>query len=466
LPTWHGVRSIVHAMKKLATPLALPRAFLVVIRPFQRFFRAASAGGIVLVITTALALAWANSSWSELHARIFETPIVFRVGAHETAWSLHRLLDDGAMTLFFLVVGMEIKRELVVGELRTLGQAALPAVAALGGMLLPGFIYAALNHGGPARVGWGVPVATDIAFSLGCLALVRTRVPTSIVVFLAALAIFDDLGAIVVIAIFYGHGVALAPLAVSLLVVLVLVAMNVFGVRNPFAYFAVGFVLWLAILRTGVHATIAGVALGLCVPARPAIDPRGSLERLESEIDDLRRHLAAEDDDGAIATLQAIERQVEHAQTPLTRLVHGLQGFVSFVIVPLFALANAAIDLRHASASRLFGPVSLGVALGLFVGKQAGIFLFTTAAMKLGIAPKPRGATYRQLYGVAILAGIGFTMSLFISGLAFGGAVHAEEAKIGILFGSFASAIGGLAFLRASPPAEGARAEELVSAAS
>lgn len=438
-------------MKKLATPLPIPRALLVVILPFQRFFRTTAAGGIVLLAATALALAWANSRFAPLHARLFESVLAVRAFGHESSFTLHRCIDDGAMTAFFLVVGIEIKRELVVGELRTVRRAALPAIAALGGMLVPAAIYAAFNHAGPARAGIGIPVATDIAFSLGCLALVRTRVPASLVVFLAALAIFDDLGAILVIALFYGHGVAAAPLLVALAIVGLLIAMNLYGVRSPFAYAVVGFVLWVAVLRSGVHATLAGVVLGLCVPARPTLNPRRSLERLEVEIDGLRRGLATDDDDASLASLAAIEREVERVQTPATRLSHGLEGLVSFVIVPLFALANAAVPLRDASAAALVGPVSLGVSLGLFLGKQLGIASFVALAVRLGVATAPSGATARQLYGVAVLAGIGFTMSLFIANLAFVDGPHAAAAKVGILLGSFVSAIVGLALLRSGP---------------
>ncbi len=433
-------------MKKLATPLPIPRALLVVILPFQRFFRTASASGLALLAATALALAWANSRFFALHEQLFGSVVSFDLFGHTGAWTLHRWIDDGAMTALFLVVGIEIKRELTVGELRTLGRALLPAVGALGGMLVPAAIYAALNRHG-ARAGMGVPVATDIAFSLGCLALVRSKVPTSLVVFLAALAIFDDLGAIVVIGVFYGHGVASGALLVAIAIVALLVLMNLFGVWSPLAYALVGVALWIAVLRAGVHPTLAGAVLGMCVPARPTIDPRRSLERLEVEIDALRRGLQQDDDDASLASLAAIEREVERVQTPAARLSHGLEWLVSFVIVPLFALANAALPLTNVPLGLVFGPVSLGVALGLFVGKQAGVFVFTTMSIRLGLAPLPTGATPRQLHGVAVLAGIGFTMSLFIAKLAFDTNTDAAAAKLGILLGSLVSAVVGLALL-------------------
>ncbi|MGZ3421130.1 MAG: Na+/H+ antiporter NhaA [Polyangiales bacterium] len=432
----------------------LPRALLVVIRPFQAFLATSSASGIVLLAATIAAMLWANSRFEDLHHRIFHGHAAISAYGRTLDWPLHAWINDAAMAIFFFLVGMEIKRELVVGELRTFRRALLPGIAALGGMIVPAAIYMLLNRGGPGERGWGIPMATDIAFALGCLAVLRGRVAPSLSVFLTALAIFDDLGAIVVIAIFYGHGVQLGWLAVAGLVSLLLVALNRIGVRTPLPYAVVGVVLWYVVLRSGIHATIAGVIAGLAIPARAEHHPRETVEELEGELARLKTaYCELGDDDEGNAALRAIEAHLERMQPPLNRLTHVLHAPVAFGIVPLFALANAGISFAHMGKSDLLSPVAVGVALGLLLGKPIGVFLFTFAAVKLRLGPMPEGATYRQVLGIAILAGIGFTMSLFISGLAFADAPRlGEAAKIGILAGSAASAIIGMALLRFGKP--------------
>jgi NhaA family Na+:H+ antiporter len=428
-------------------PPALRRALLVVVGPFQAFFRTESSSGILLLLATIAALSWANSRFAPLYRAIFDDRLTvsFSFGSH--GLSLRQGINDGLMTIFFFVVGMEIKRELAVGELRSFGRAMLPAIAALGGMLAPALIYFTLNAHGQGARGWAIPMATDIAFAVGCIALVRQRVASSLAVFLVALAIFDDLGAILVIAVFYGHGVHLLPALATLGIVASLVAMNRFGVRNPFVYLAVGVLLWIAMLRTGVHATLAGVLLGLCIPARSEGQPEELLSELEREIEGVRHESKNAENEAGV--LQAIERRVEEAQSPLDRLVHGLHAPVSFCVVPLFALANSGIDLRRVETKDLLSPVALGVALGLFFGKQLGVFVFTVLAVKLRFSPPLASATAGATYGVSVLAGIGFTMSLFISQLAFPlGSPLLESAKIGILTGSTLSALVGLLALR------------------
>jgi NhaA family Na+:H+ antiporter len=326
------------------------------------------------------------------------------------AVTVHAAIDDGLMTVFFLVVGLEIKRELVSGELRTLGRAVLPALAALGGMLAPAAVFLAVAHGGPAARGWAIPMATDIAFAIGVLALLGDRVPASLRVFITALAIFDDVGGILVIAIFYGHGVHPSWLlgASALLVALALLARA--GLRAPAAFLAGVPVLWLLMEEGGIHPTLAGVLLAMTVPA----DERG----------------------GRASPLEALE--------------HALHPFATYAVMPAFALVNSGVTLGGGGAGRLLGVVFAASALGLFLGKQLGIFGFTWAAVKLGISPAPEGARPAQLYGVAVLGGIGFTVALFIANLAFAADANLlDQARLGILVGSLVSGLAGMAVLRA-----------------
>jgi NhaA family Na+:H+ antiporter len=314
------------------------------------------------------------------------------------------------MAVFFFTVGLEIKRELKEGELSSPARALLPAVAALGGMIVPSGIYAALNWSDPTTLnGWAIPAATDIAFALGVLALLGRRVPLSLKVFLLALAVLDDLGAVVIIAVFYTANLSLMALAVSLVGLAVLIALNLRGVAKVAPYALIGIVVWAALLKSGVHATLAGVAVAFTVPMRDKADP---------------------------------------ARSPLGDLLHGLHPSVAYAILPLFAFANAGVSLGGLTLASLAEPVPLGIALGLFVGKQIGVFGFTFAAVKTGLCPKPEGARWIEIYGVGILCGIGFTMSLFIGGLAFEDGAHGAGIRLGVLGGSILSAIVGYALLR------------------
>ncbi|MFN7133304.1 MAG: Na+/H+ antiporter NhaA [Myxococcales bacterium] len=430
-------------------PLAVPAPLLRVMRPFQAFLANQSASGVLLLASTVVALVWANSRFAESYHHLLETPITVRFGELGSTWPLHHWINDGLMAVFFFLVGMEIKQELVLGELRSFGRALLPLIAAAGGMAAPAALFLAFNAGDTSARGWGIPTATDIAFALGCLAVLRGKVPASLAVFLTALAIFDDLGAILVIALFYGAGLNVAALLGAAGIVGVLVVMNLYGVRRPLPYALVGIVLWLLVLLSGIHATIAGVILGLCIPARPPREP----EELLSELDDAVTALRSDDVKDGAETLGAIERYLEQVQAPLPRIVHALHKPVGFLIIPIFALANAGISLQALSPSDVFSPVTLGVMLGLFLGKQLGIFAATYAAVKLGLSPMPAGASWRQLYGVAMLGGIGFTMSLFISALAFpADAALNNASKLGILAGSLLSAGAGMAFLALGKP--------------
>lgn len=422
--------------------------------PFQRFFATSAAGGIVLLTATAVALIWANSSWADSYHHLWETPFTIGSAGFGLTLPLHAWVNDGLMAVFFLLVGLEIKRETLVGELSSRRTAALPVAAALGGMIVPALLYALVNRGGPGAAGWGVPMATDIAFALGILAILGERVPTGLRVFLAALAIADDLGAVLVIAIFYTSAISWPALASAGLVVLALFALNRAGVRRPLTYALLGVALWVLMLKSGVHATVAGVLLALTVPARTRISEEQFIAAAEASLADFR---AADlpgttvlTNQGHQEALTRIERAADAAQAPLQRMEQALHGVVAFVIMPVFALANAGVSLGGVSAT-LRSPIALGVALGLILGKPLGITLASLAAVRVGAADLPTGVTFRHLHGTAWLGGIGFTMSLFIAGLAFGDAANLDTAKIGILGASVLAGATGYVILWRTP---------------
>lgn len=424
--------------------------FSAVVRPIQAFFRLEAASGILLLACAVCALAWVNLGGAESYSRLLRYPLRFGAGDVLVRITVHDLVNDGLMTLFFLVVGMEIKRELTLGELRAPGQAALPAIAAAGGMLLPALIFLAFNRGGPGRAGWGIPTATDIAFCIGVLRLVRARVPHGLIVFVTALAIFDDIGGILIIAFFYGQTLSAAWLAAALAVTGGIALMARARVRNAGAYGAVGALLWYALHAGGIHPTVAGVVLGLAIPASPRRRPRETLQDLASHTAALLRRPSDEELD--CEAIQGIDERLEDLEAPLTRFVHMLHPWVAFVIVPLFALANSGVDLRGLERSQLTGPVAVGTAVALLGGKLLGIFAFTAAAVKARIAPMPGRGSWAKLAGVSIVAGIGFTVALFITRLAYPG--HPEmmhEAKLGILAGSLLAGIAGAIVLRLTP---------------
>ncbi len=431
----------------------VPALFKVALAPVQAFFRLEASSGILLALCAVAALAWANSPWGATYAAVFDAPLRLEVAGHGGPFTFRELINDGLMTLFFFLAGMEIKRELAAGELRTLSRAVLPLIAALGGMVVPAGLYFFFTRGTPAEGGWAIPMATDIAFAIGCLTLVKARVSQGLVVFLTALAIFDDIGGILVIALFYGTGVHVEWLAVAAGLVAALWGLNRFYVRSGLAYAAVGAALWYAMHHGGIHATLSGVVLGLAIPALPTRPGREVLEELAEYI---RGLVSQPDDEGARgAQLLHIEEALEDIEPPLNRFVHLWHGYVAYGIVPLFALANSGVDVSAMSRSDLLKPLPLGIIVGLFVGKQLGIFLFTWAAVKAGVSPLPTGGSVAQLHGVAVVAGIGFTVALFVAGLAF---AHQPallaEAKLGILTGSLLSAVVGYVLLRyvARPP--------------
>jgi NhaA family Na+:H+ antiporter len=423
-----------------------------VMYPVLRLLRTAPAAGLVLLGCAVVALVWANSPWAHGYHAVWETPVTLRVGASAATLTLHAIVNDGLMAVFFFLVGLEIKREVLVGELARLRQAALPVAAALGGMVVPALLFLLFNAGEPTARGWGIPMATDIAFALGVLALVGSRVPSSLRVFLSALAIADDLGAVLVIALFYTAGVSWGALGAAGALLLLSLAANAAGVRSWVIYALIGVALWVAVLLSGVHATVAGVLLAMTIPSRTRIDEdallagaRAALEDFDRACDPATTVLSNRAHQDALYRLEVLSEQ---ALPPLARLEHGLHGIVTFGIMPLFALANAGVSLSGAG-SVLDSPVAHGVLLGLVVGKPVGIALASWLAVRVGAAALPAGVTWRSLTGVAVLGGIGFTMSLFIAGLAFGSAPEQlTAAKLGTLTASLIAGVLGWSLLR------------------
>jgi NhaA family Na+:H+ antiporter len=379
--------------------------------PFQRFADSEAAGGIVLLVCTAIALAWANSPWRDGYDSLLRHALPVGGSHVMLELSVHEWINDGLMAFFFFLVGLEIKREMLIGELASVRRAALPIAGAIGGMVVPAVLYVLLNGAGSGARGWGIPMATDIAFALGVVALLGPRVPLALKVFLAAVAIVDDIGAVLVIAIFYTATIWWASLAVAASVLVALVLINRAGVRHAAPYLMLGVVLWLAVLMSGIHATIAGVLVAMTIPANARDETESSL---------------------------------------LERLEHALHAPVAFVIVPLFALANAGVRIGGASSSRVSLAVLTGVAIGLVIGKPLGITMASWLAVRSRIASLPDGVSWRLLQGVSWLGGIGFTMSLFVGALAFTDAALLDSAKLGVLLASCAAAFMGCLMLRGS----------------
>lgn len=433
-----------------------PRPVDKLIRPFRRFTQIDGASGIILLIMTAIALVWANSPWAEGYAHFWHTEITLRIGSFSLTHSLVHWIDDGLMALFFFYVGLEIKREILVGELASLKKAALPLMAALGGMIFPALIYVLFNGvNSPSSRGWGIPMATDIAFALGILALLGKRVPASLVVFLAALAIADDIGAVLVIAIFYTSQLSFLYLAVGIGAFLLAVIANVMGARNPITYGIIGIVAWLAFLKSGVHATIAGVLIAMAVPTKQRIDLRRFISYGEYLLNRLK---GAKDIEGSpfstqeqLGLIQTMEDSCEHVMTPLQRYEHGLDNWVAYFIMPVFALANAGVVIGGNLVEDFTSPIGLGIIAGLVLGKQIGVTFLSWLSVRLGIAALPSGVTWRHIYGASWLAGIGFTMSLFVSNLAFAESEYGTMSKIGILSASIIAGTVGYIILRRTP---------------
>jgi Na+:H+ antiporter, NhaA family len=413
----------------------------------ERFVHSETSGSVLLFAATVVALVWANSPWSSSYFAIWKLPLNL---GHRPLFSmdLHHWIDDGLMVLFFLVVGLEIKREIVKGELSSFKQAALPIMAALGGMILPALIYFVLNRTGIGAAGWGIPMATDIGFALGVLALLGKRIPSSLRVFMLALAIVDDVGAILVIAFFYTPSISLLALAVAavLLVVLVVVAIR----QAPLSvYVVVGFFFWAAVLSSGVHATIAGVILGLIAPIKPKFRSEDLAESAEALLRNFRSQILSKEKTLAEATLTELDQLLRGTDSIAERLERIVHPWVCFLVLPLFALASAGVALSTDQLKVAFSsPIALGILLGLLVGKFAGITAFSYLAVRSKIAEMAGGLTWAGIAGVGILAGLGFTVALFISGLSFEDEAIVATAKVAVLAASLAAGAIGYFVLR------------------
>ncbi len=426
------------------------------LRPFQRFARLGTAGGILLFAASIIAVAVANSPWAPAYERFWHIAARIQIADLVLGRDLHFFINDGLMGIFFFVVGLEIKREMLAGELTSLRQAALPIAGAIGGALIPAAIFWFLNRGGDGAAGWGIPMATDIAFVIGFLALLGSRVPTGLKVFVTALAIVDDILAVLVIAVFYTGQVEWEGLAVAAFLLLLLFAANLAGIRHPVPYGIVGFALWIAVLYSGIHATIAGVLAAMAIPARTELDAGAFLANCRRIIRHFERSADPKADlmvdiEQQIA-INALEDSCEKAQPPLYRLETALHPWVSFVIMPLFAFANAGVHLEGESSGALSSTVAQGILFGLLFGKPLGIFLACRLAVRFGLAALPVEVSWRQVHGAGWLAGIGFTMSLFVAALAFPDGVYLTQAKTGVLAGSLISAAVGVFILTRTPP--------------
>jgi Na+:H+ antiporter, NhaA family len=425
-----------------STPLEL------ITSPFLRFSRMEAAGGIVLLASTILALVWSNSPWQHSYEQFFETDISVGFGNFLLTENRHEWINDGLMSLFFFLVGLEIKREMLVGELSSLRKAAFPFMAAIGGMVVPAAIYVAVVHRPEFQSGWAIPLSTDIAFTLGLLTFFGSRIPVTLRVFVTALAIVDDIFAVAVIAIFYSGEIHYVSLAIGVACVLLSMVMNLLGVRRPAVYAAIGIVVWWAVLKSGVHATVAGILLAFTIPARTFLEKSEFLKQGRWLLD--RLEVAPPNSFEEHSVIHTLELNVQMVESPLHRIEHELQPWISFLVIPLFALANAGVDLTHNILKAVKHPVSFGILFGLFVGKPIGILLFSFVAAKTRLGVVPDGVSWRQIFGAAWLCGIGFTMSLFIAGLAFDDEALLSVSKIAVLAASLVSGICGCLVLASS----------------
>ncbi|WP_444935278.1 Na+/H+ antiporter NhaA [Microbulbifer sp. JMSA004] len=438
----------------------LEGAFGRLVTPFEEFIHRQSSSGILLMLSALAALVIANSPLQEAYKHLLHMPISLSAGNWEFSLSLHHWINDGLMAIFFFLVGLELKREFMVGELSDLRQAVLPVMAAIGGMVVPALIYASFNADSGAERGWGIPMATDIAFAVGCIALLGNRVPRAVVTFLVALAIVDDLGAILVIAIWYTEQVNITALIAAGCLVVIMWLLKAAGVRSSPAYVFVGVLLWYEFYLAGVHATIAGVITAMALPAKPKYDPVAFSTFVKDIIRSFDRCFRPGDkiiaNDALRARVMALGNGVNLAQSPLQRMETRLHTPVGFVIIPIFALANAGIPFSSfTSSSAVINPVTLGVISGLVVGKLVGIVGATWIGWKLGWGKLPKSANFQHIVGVALLGGIGFTMSIFIAELAFSSEYELLiQAKAGILLASVIAGVAGFLVLRKAPVAD------------
>lgn len=426
----------------------------ILIRPINKFIRNESSAGIILFVSALIAMIWANSAWKESYHHFWEIPLGISLGSFEVNKTLHHWINDGLMAVFFFVIGLELKREIVGGELSNPKNAVLPIVAGLGGMIVPALIFVTLNKDQAAAAGWGIPMATDIAFALGIMSLLGNRVPIALKVFLTALAIADDLGAVLVIAFFYTSQIDFLSLITGIGFLGLLVIANVMGVRKTLIYGLLGIGgLWMAFLLSGVHATIAGVLAALAIPASVKVDE----EEFNADMEELlQKFRSADPNNNPLLTadqlhiLEAMKTTCAAAETPLQKLEHSMHGLVAYVVMPVFALANAGIELGDNLLQELFTPLTIAVVIGLVAGKFIGIMLSSGLLIKAGLAELPQHTSWKQMTGVAFLAGIGFTMSLFITELAYNDTQMITKAKLGVLIASLISGVIGYFILRSA----------------
>lgn len=429
------------------------RAFDKLLTPIEEFIHRQTTSGILLMLCAVVALFIANSSFAHHYHDFFKLYFTIGLEDFQLSKSLHHWINDGLMAIFFLVVGLELKRELLVGELANVKQALLPIIAAVGGMIAPALIYLSINPSGHTVDGWGIPMATDIAFALGALALLGNRIPQNLLMFLVALAIVDDLGAVIVIALFYTESLNLGALLLAGVSCLLLVGLNLSGVRRLSPYLLIGLVLWIAMLKSGVHATLAGVMLAFTIPMKPKYDPKRFLSQIQEGVEKIKAAYKQNENiivnDQLRSRVEALGSGVNLVQAPAQILEHKLHLPSAYLVIPIFALANAGVPIDFANIGDvLTHSVAMGIGLGLVLGKLIGIAGFTWVAVKLGISELPKGLNMNHIIGVSFMGGIGFTMSIFIAELGF--AHHPEDllmAKTGILFASLVAGLIGFAWL-------------------
>ncbi|MEN8303921.1 MAG: Na+/H+ antiporter NhaA [Campylobacterota bacterium] len=436
------------------------KAFNRIATPFEHFIHAQTTSGIVLMFMTVLAIILANTPLTEAYANFFHTHVDLCIGGWTLSHNVHHWINDGLMATFFFMIGLEIKREVLVGELSNLKVAILPILSAIGGMVLPALIYLAINYDGEGIGGWGIPMATDIAFAISALVLLGNRVSHALVTFLVALAIVDDLGAVIVIAVFYTEQINMIPLSLAATMFLIMVLFNRVGIHMILPYFFVGVLMWFFMLESGIHATIAGVIAAMAIPSKPKQRPIDFANHTRNLLDEYDNYPVATDNmmhEKQKALLLNIKDRIDEVGTPASRLEHDLHLPVGLIIIPLFALANAGISINFSSIGEtIMQPVSLGIIAGLIIGKIAGIAGIAWIAVKLGIAKLPEGSSMSQIFGVAFLGGIGFTMSIFVADLAFlGNDELIFQAKVGILAASLFAGVFGYAWLRYIAKGEG-----------
>jgi len=429
------------------------KAFDKILSPLDEFIHRQTTSGVLLMLCAIAAIYLANSSWSESYHHFLKLPFSIGIPGFELSKSIHHWINDGLMAIFFFVIGLELKREILVGELAEPKNALLPVIAAIGGMLVPVIIYIYINPEGHTLDGWGIPMATDIAFALGALALLGNRIPKNLLTFLVALAIVDDLGAVIVIAVFYTETISVTALAVVMAMLLVLISLNLGGIRQPLPYILIGIILWIAMLKSGVHATLSGIILAFTIPMRPKYDPVLFLTRIQEMLDKIKTSCQGEKN--ILKNIQlrsqvrALGDGVQRAQAPAQIMEHTMHLPSAYIIIPIFSLANAGIPIDVSSLENIIvHPVTIGITAGLVLGKLIGIAGFSWLAIKFDLTSLPKGLNFNHIIGVALMGGIGFTMSIFIAELGFS---HSVEdllmAKMGILIASLIAGTSGFLWL-------------------